>query len=150
MRDTAELAVRLSVSLSRLRSRLREESGMTTSGFTISQLGILHRVLETGPTTAAALAATEHVSQQAIAQSVATLKEAGLVRGERDATDGRKILISGTDAGRELFESLLRSRETWLAKAIDAELGRDQMAALDTAVELLERLAGADLAAATR
>jgi DNA-binding MarR family transcriptional regulator len=152
MRDTAEQAVRLSMAISRLRSRLREESGQTRSGFTVSQLAILQRIVEGGPATAASLAAAEHVSQQAIAQSVATLKEAGLVRGDRDANDGRKVLISATDAGRDLFDSLLRSRKAWLAEAIDAVVGPDQRAGLDTTIELLERLAGADLRlpAATR
>jgi DNA-binding MarR family transcriptional regulator len=143
--NTAEVAVRLSVAMSRLKSRLREEAGMTRSGFTISQLSILHRILDKGPATAASLAAAEHVSQQAIAQSVAALKEAGLVRGDRDATDGRKVLISVTDAGRELFESLLNSRKAWLVQAIDAMVGPEERPKLDIAIELLERLAGADL-----
>ena len=55
--------------------------------------------------TAAALAAAEHVSQQSISQGVATLKEAGLVQSERDATDGRKVVISLTPAGQDMFES---------------------------------------------
>jgi DNA-binding MarR family transcriptional regulator len=145
MRDTAEVAVRLSVALTRLRSRLREESGITTSGFTLSQLAIIQRILDVGPATAASLAAAEHVSQQAIAQSVAILKEAGLVEGERDATDGRKVLISVTDAGRELFESLLASRKAWLVQAIDTVIGPKERPNLDIIIELLERLAGADL-----
>jgi DNA-binding MarR family transcriptional regulator len=143
--NTAEVAVRLTVAISRLKSRLREEAGMTRSGFTISQLAILQRILDKGPTTAAALAAAEHVSQQAVAQSVAILKEAGLVRGDRDATDGRKVLISVTDAGRELFESLLSSRKAWLVEAIDAMIGPAERPNLDITIELLERLAGADL-----
>jgi DNA-binding MarR family transcriptional regulator len=142
--STAEVAVRLSVAMSRLKSRLREEAGMTRSGFTISQLAILQRILDKGPTTAAALAAAEHVSQQAVAQSVAILKEAGLVRGDRDATDGRKVLISVTAAGRELFESLLNSRKAWLVEAIDAMIGPAERPNLDITIELLERLAGAD------
>jgi DNA-binding MarR family transcriptional regulator len=143
--DTAQTAVRLSVALTRLRSRLREEAGMTSSGFTISQLAVLKRIIDGGRTTAATLAAAEHVSQQAIAQSVAALKAAGLVRGERDATDGRKMLISVTDAGREMFEALWASRKAWLVHAIDAMVGPDERRDLDTAIELLERLAGADL-----
>jgi DNA-binding MarR family transcriptional regulator len=143
--NTSEVAVRLSVAMSRLKSRLREEAGMTRSGFTISQLAILQRILDKGPATAASLAAAEHVSQQAIAQSVAILKEGGLVRGDRDAADGRKVLISVTDAGRELFESLLSSRKEWLVQAIDAMIGPAERPNLDIAIELLERLAGANL-----
>jgi DNA-binding MarR family transcriptional regulator len=143
--DTAKVAVRLSVALKRLRSRLREESGTTSTGFTISQLALLQRLIEGGPATAASLAAAEHVSQQAIAQSVATLKAAELVGTRRDPADGRKVLISPTDAGRDLFASLLASREAWLVRAIETVVASDERASLDTAIELLERLAAADL-----
>jgi DNA-binding MarR family transcriptional regulator len=143
--ETAEAAVRLSVAIKRLRARLREEAGVSRSGFTISQLAILHRVIVEGPVTAATMAAAEHVSQQAIAQSVATLKEAGLVQGARDAADARKVLISATAAGVEMYETLSTSRKEWLARAIDTVVGPGERRDLDVAIELLERLAGADL-----
>ena len=146
-RDTAQLAVRLSVAVKRLRSRLREEAGMTSSGFTVSQLAILQRILDEGPMTAASLAAAEHVSQQSISQGVAILKDAGLVQGERDATDGRKVVISLTAAGRKMFESLLVSRKAWLVQAIDAMVPPQRRSDLDTTIELLETLAGANLRA---
>ncbi|WP_345633103.1 MarR family winged helix-turn-helix transcriptional regulator [Rugosimonospora acidiphila] len=144
-RTTAEVAVRLSVALKRLRSRLREEAGITRTGFTLTQLALLSRLIEEGPATATALAATEHVSQQAIAQSVAALKAAGLVGTAPDASDRRKVMISVTDAGREQHDSLLASREAWLVRAIDKIIAPEERASLDTAIELLERLAAADL-----
>jgi DNA-binding MarR family transcriptional regulator len=137
------------VALTRIRSRLREEAGMTSSGFTLSQLAILQRVIAEGPTTAAALAAVEHVSQQSIAQSVATLKAAKLVQTERDATDGRKMLINVTAAGRKFFETLLATRKAWLVQAIDTTIGPKERQSLDTTIALLERLAGADLSPVT-
>ncbi|GAA5191292.1 hypothetical protein GCM10023322_48330 [Rugosimonospora acidiphila] len=139
------MAVRLSVALKRLRSRLREEAGITRTGFTLTQLALLSRLIEEGPATATALAATEHVSQQAIAQSVAALKAAGLVGTAPDASDRRKVMISVTDAGREQHDSLLASREAWLVRAIDKIIAPEERASLDTAIELLERLAAADL-----
>jgi DNA-binding MarR family transcriptional regulator len=62
---------------------------------------VLGRIIDTGPTTAAALAPCEQVTQQAIAQSLATLKERGLVEKQADPGDGRKSLVSATAAGRE-------------------------------------------------
>jgi DNA-binding MarR family transcriptional regulator len=144
-RETAKVAVRLSVALKRVRSRLREESGLTSTGFTLSQLALLEHLVSQGPSTAASLAAAEHVSQQTIAQSVATLKTAGLITAGPHPSDGRKVLLDITPAGRHLFESLLESRETWLVRAIDAIMSPKDRAALDVAVELLERLAAADL-----
>jgi hypothetical protein len=58
--------------MSRLKSRLREEGSVNSSGFTLLQLAILQHILDAGPTTAASLAATEHVSQQVAPASGAT------------------------------------------------------------------------------
>jgi hypothetical protein len=50
-----------------------------------------------------------------------------------------------TDSGRQLFESILASRDTWLTRAIDATVAASERAALNTTIEMLERLAAADL-----
>ena len=50
--------------------------------------------------------AGEHVTQQAIAQSLATLRERGLVEKQADPSDGRKSLVTATAAGRKLRASL--------------------------------------------
>jgi DNA-binding MarR family transcriptional regulator len=135
-------AVRLTVALQRLRARLREEAGTSATGLSISQLTILQRLLA-GPATAATLAAAEHVSQQAIAQILTTLKAAGLVRSKPDPADGRKVLLSVTASGRRLVEAMVASRDAWLVRAIDATVADDERPALAKAIELLERLAGA-------
>ena len=138
------VAIRLALALTRLRARLREESSGSIAGLSMSQLSILQRLRLHGPATAASLAADEHVSQQAIAQSVVPLKSADLVRSEPDPRDGRKTLISVTDAGLGLRESIIASRNSWLARTIDSTIGAEERAALEKAVELLERLANAD------
>ena len=69
---------------------------------------------------------------------------AGLVQATPDPTDGRKSLISVTDAGHSLFESIIASRNAWLVQAIDLTISDEELSALDTAIELLERLADAD------
>jgi len=143
--DTAKVAIRLSVAISRLRSRLRVEAGITKTALSITQLSVLQRLLDGGPTTAASLSALEHVSQQAISQSLATLKKAGLVESTTDPTDGRKNLIHVTAAGRDLLDKLTRSREAWLMKAIDAIIEKEERSSVDTMIEFLERLAEADL-----
>jgi DNA-binding MarR family transcriptional regulator len=143
--DAPRAAVQLSVALSRLRSRLREESGSRKTGLTVSQLAAMQRIIDAGATTASALAAAEHVSQQAMAQNIAALRGAGLVRSQPDPGDGRKVLLSATDQGRALFARLHETREAWLARAIDAVVGPEERADLQAAISLLERLAGADL-----
>ena len=138
-------AVRLAVAISRLRSRIRTEAGIRSTGIPISQLGVLGRIINEGPTTAAALAAGEHVTQQAIAQSLATLKERGLVEKQADPGDGRKSLVTATAAGRKLMEGIATSREEWLTQAIDAAVRPEERTLLAEAIELLERIADVKL-----
>ena len=95
------LTVRLAVAIKRLHSRLREAAlGSSGMELPIAQLAIIKRLRDGGPTTAAVLAAAEHVSHQAIAQNLAALKQAGLVRTAPDPTDGRKSLVHITAAGQ--------------------------------------------------
>ena len=84
-----ELAIRLALAVKRLRARLRETWPSPVQSLPTSQLAILKRLRDDGLTTAATLAVAEHVSQQAIAQQVATLRHAGLVRTARDRNDRR-------------------------------------------------------------
>ena len=144
-RSAASDAVRLAMAVSRLRSRIRIEAGLSSTGIPISQLAVLARIIDEGPTTAAALAAGEHVTQQAIAQSLATLKERGLVEKQADPSDGRKSLVTATAAGRKLRASLTASREEWLNRAIDAAVRPGERAVLREAIELLERIAEVEL-----
>ncbi|MBS1910468.1 MAG: winged helix DNA-binding protein [Bacteroidetes bacterium] len=139
-------AMRLAVAIKRLHARLREAATANAIGLPISQIAILKHLRDHGPATASALAVAEHVSQQAIAQNLAALKRAGLVQATRDATDGRKSLISVTKAGHRLFETAIASRNAWLARAINANIGARERPALEKAIELLERLGGSDAA----
>ena len=143
--ETAKAAIRLAVAVKRLRSRMREESGATSTGLSVAQLSIFSRLMNEGAATAASMAAAEHVSQQAIAQSLTVLKTDGLVSVEPDPADGRKSLISVTTAGRRLVESIMASRDDWLIRAIESAIGPDERAALDKTIELLERLGDVDL-----
>ena len=143
--NEASDAVRLAMAVSRLRSRIRIEAGVGSTGIPISQLSVLGRIIDEGPTTAAALAAGEHVTQQAIAQSLATLKQRGLVEKQADPSDGRKSLVTATAAGRKLRETLTASREEWLTRAVDAAVKPEERSQLREAIDLLERIADVKL-----
>ena len=112
-------------------------------GLTLSQLAALNRLRRDGPATAASLAAAEHVSQQAIAQILTSLRRAGLVEATPDPADRRKCLLEVTDAGHALIGSILASRNAWLVRAVEQTVGPDELDALDRAIDLLERLADA-------
>jgi DNA-binding MarR family transcriptional regulator len=138
------LAVRLAVVLKRLRARLREAAWASGVEVPVAQLAILKCLRDGGATTAAVLAATEHVSHQAIAQNLVALKRAGLVRLAPDPTDGRKSLVRITASGSRLFGAAVASRDAWLARAIDETLRPGERSALEDGIRLLERLAEAD------
>jgi DNA-binding MarR family transcriptional regulator len=141
--EQPDVALRLWMAISHLRARLRLEAGARPAGYSILQLAILQRLLD-GPLTAAGLAEDQHVTQQAIAQSVAALEEAALVARTRDPGDRRKVLISATEAGRELLEVSRASRKAWLFRAIEEVVSPDERADLAKAIDLLERLAAAE------
>ena len=143
--NTAETAVRLAVAVKRLQARIREEAGVTSTGLSVARVSIFSRLLHEGPVTAASLAVAEHVSQQAIAQSLAGLKAGGLVSVKPDPADGRKSLLEVTAAGRALYETILASRDDWLIRAIESAVNPDERASLDQAIKLLERLGQVDL-----
>ncbi|MCX4553264.1 MarR family winged helix-turn-helix transcriptional regulator [Streptomyces sp. NBC_01500] len=143
--ESIATAQRLNDAMKRLRARMRAESGQHATGLSATQLGVLASVVREGPITAARLAAVEHVSGQAIAQSLAVLKAAGLVHSEPDPKDGRKKLMSADPSATELIDKLLTGRATFLAHAIAQVIAPHERADVDKAVELLERLADADL-----
>jgi DNA-binding MarR family transcriptional regulator len=148
--DTAPAAQRLSVAITRLRARLREEAGVNGTGLSVSQMSVLWNILQEEPVTAAELAAAQHVSPQAIAQNLAVLKAAGLIDTERDPGDGRKTLITASEPSRQLVTSVRASKESYLARTIDALVSPAERADLDRAIALLERLAAADLSTHAR
>jgi DNA-binding MarR family transcriptional regulator len=76
-----------------------------------------------------------------MAASVQALAEQGLVEGRPHPTDGRKTLLSITDAGRALLDGERGRREDRLATAIEEALGDAELATLRAAIPLLERLA---------
>ncbi len=135
-------ALRLATAVSRLRSVLRDARWQVTD-LAITQVAIMRHLEKAGPSTASDLATAEHISPQAVAQQLKGLRERGYVRAEADAIDRRKTLISLTGDGYELLAALLETREAWLARAIEATVPANELADLDRAIDVLERLASA-------
>jgi DNA-binding MarR family transcriptional regulator len=142
---TSVLAMELALAMSRLRSRLRNEQAAVTTGRNMSQLSVLGRISDMGPVAASALAQAEHVRQQSISETVAALRKDGLVRGDPDPSDGRKTLLTLTPAGKELVESIVESRGSWLARAIEQQASEPERELLAAATAVLSRLADCQL-----
>lgn len=135
-------ALRLATAVGRLRTVLRDVRWQVTD-LSLTQVAILRQLERVGPSTASGLAAAEHVSPQAVAQQLVGLKARGYIEATPDATDGRKTSISLSRDGQRLLDALIESREAVLARAIEATVPADELADLDRAIDVLERLADA-------
>lgn len=141
--SAVEAANDLMDAMKRLRARLRSESWTEQQPWSWSQLATLVRIVDSGPITTSELAAGEHVRRQSMAETVTALRTAGLVVAEPDPSDGRKLLIVATEEGRGLRQAIPAARSEWLSGAIRAELDADELATLQRASAIMQRLADA-------
>ncbi|USQ85415.1 MarR family transcriptional regulator [Streptomyces phaeoluteigriseus] len=93
-----------------------------------------------GPQTTAELAHRRGVTHQSAAKTVKELLADGLVRTEPHPTDGRKLLVHITDAGRARLGTERNQRSGRLDTAIGEALSPDERRRLRDGVDLLARL----------
>jgi DNA-binding MarR family transcriptional regulator len=132
-----ELAARLRLVVARLARQLRQQSG---SGLSPSQHSALVTIELAGPLALGDLAAAEQVSPPTVTKVVARLEDDGLVRREVDDADRRVVRASITPEGRRRLEHSRSRRNAWLARQL-RDLEADDIAALERAVAVLERMA---------
>ncbi len=142
--SAVETAIELMTAMTRLRARLRAESGHDEMPWTWSQLTTLGRIIQEQPTTTSALAQAEHVRRQSMAETIAALRAGGLIRTVQDPGDGRKTLISATPKGQKLLAMIPAAREAWLDVTIQTLLEPGEEATLRRAAAIMNRLADAD------
>ncbi|MFB7334511.1 MarR family transcriptional regulator [Streptomyces adustus] len=136
--SAARAARDLRVVFSRLRRRIREVA--EDEELTPSQESALTLVGKHGAATASALAAAEGVRPQSMATTLAALDRHGLIRRNPDPDDGRRQLVTLTDAGRERVEGNRRVRAEWLARAFEDRFTEDERRTVLTAFALMDRL----------
>lgn len=137
--DSAARSARdLRVVLSRLRRRIREVA--TDEDLTPSQESALTLVGKHGAATASALASAEGVRPQSMAATLAALDQHGLIRRSPDPEDGRRQLVTLTEAGRERIEGNRQVRGEWLARAFEDRYTEQERRTILDALALMERL----------
>jgi DNA-binding MarR family transcriptional regulator len=76
-----------------------------------------------------------------MAETVATLREDGLVSTDQDPDDRRKMLIRTTAKGETLVRTIPAAREAWLDRAIRTNLDPTDQQTLLAAAAIMNRLA---------
>jgi DNA-binding MarR family transcriptional regulator len=137
--DVNEIAEALRESVGLLLRRLRQVPGY--GELTLPESAALTRLDRGGPTTASALARLERISPQSIGATLAGLEARGLVERRRDPADGRRIVLSVTDAGHKTMRHRRNARTEQLARALSAGFTDEELDQLVAAAPLLERLA---------
>ncbi|WP_084127404.1 MarR family winged helix-turn-helix transcriptional regulator [Demequina sp. NBRC 110054] len=137
--ETLEAARRLRLATNRIR-RLTRQAG-EPAGVTRSQEVVLLVLRREGPLSTAELAEIERVRPQSMGEIVRGLAAIGMVTKEPHPTDGRRELVNLTRVGRAVVERTSASRDAELATLIESRLDKDDRATLDSALEVLERLA---------
>lgn len=135
---THALAVDLRMLAFQLRRRLRQEASV--ADWTESQRAVLLRLERQDAATVTELALAEGVRSQSMGATVATLIEAGYVRGAPDPADGRRTLLSLSPQARKVFRQVRAAREDWLQRTISARYSPAEQRQLAGAVRLLQRL----------
>ena len=134
-----QVAGSLRRSLGLLIRRLRQVKSQ--GELTLPEISVLARLDRDGPTTVTALAKLEQISAQSMGATLAALETRGLVARASDPGDGRRVVMSATEAGLETLQTGRNARLQALARALAAAFSPAELETLREAAPLIERLA---------
>jgi DNA-binding MarR family transcriptional regulator len=130
-------ALRLSVGLLSRRARQVHHDGELSW----PERSALSRLDRDGPTTSGALAKLEQITPQSMGTTLGALEDRGLVQRRADPVDRRRVVLSLTAAGVETVQHRRSGRTELLAAALSEGFSADELALLEAAAPLIERLA---------
>ena len=139
--NVGQVAAALRVSIGLLLRRLRQVR--VEGELTLPESSALVRLDRGGPTTPSELAKLEQISPQSMGATLAALQARGLVERRPDPQDGRRAVLSATEAGRAVLLDKRNARAGQLAQALEAGFTPAELRQLMAAAPLLERLAQA-------
>ena len=137
--DVSDVAVALRDSIGLLLRRMRQQR--PDGALTLPEGAAMTRLNRAGPTTSSALAKLEQISPQSMGATLAGLEARGLVARHPDPEDGRRVVLSVTEAGQQVLLDKRNARTDQLAQALSAGFTADEIRQLAVAAPLLERLA---------
>ncbi|KPI20413.1 transcriptional regulator, MarR family [Actinobacteria bacterium OK074] len=137
--DPAAVASALLASISVLVRRVRQ---VPTGGLAMPERTALSRLDRSGPTTSSALAREVQITAQAMGATLNALRARGLVERRPDPDDGRRVVLTVTDAGRQALKDKRNARTELLTRALTGgTFTPAELEQLAVAAPLLERLA---------
>jgi DNA-binding MarR family transcriptional regulator len=137
--EVNEVAAALLVSMGLLRRRLRQVP--IEGELTLPETSALARLDRGGSTTASMLARVEQISPQSMGVTLGALEARGLVGRRPDPEDGRRVVLSVTEAGREVLRNKRSARIEQLSQALSEDFTPAELERLMAAAPLIERLA---------
>ena len=137
--DDYEVAAALQVAIGLLVRRLRQVQ--LPGELTLAETWALKRLDLGGPATGSELAKQDRISPQSMGATLGVLEQRGLIERRRDPADGRRVVLSVTEAGHKTMRNRRNARTEHLARALSTGFSRAELDLLTAAAPLLERLA---------
>jgi len=141
-RTDAGLASELRMSVMRLRRRLANERD-PANDLSIPVMAVLGALFRYGELTVGELAALERVQPPTMTRKVTYLEDGGYVTRRPHETDGRVVVVTLTDLGRERVLADRRRRDEWLSRQL-RDLTPAEREVLRAAAPILQRLSEKD------
>ena len=138
--DILAVAERLRPVLLRLARELRREAQAET-GVSPGQIALLATIKYEPGISLGELAARERMSAPAMTRYIDRLEKAGLVTRTPSSDDRRRVGLTLTEDGQRVLRRIRSRRTAWLAQRL-GHLSADERAAVDAAIEPLDKLLG--------
>ena len=137
--EAEQVAAALYLSVGLFKRRLRQVPA--EGELSLPESSALRRLERGGPATVTALAKAEQISVQSMGATLHTLEARRLIERHPDPADGRRSVMSVTEAGLVALSDKRNARIAQLAHALAAEFTPAELGQLMAAIPLIERLA---------
>ena len=137
--EVEEVAAALYLSVGLFKRRIRQTP--VEGELSLPESSALRRLERGGPATVTALAKAEQISVQSMGATLHTLEARRLIDRHPDPADGRRSVMSVTEAGLAALNDKRNARIAQLARVLAAEFTSAERGQLMAALPLIERLA---------
>jgi len=137
--EAEQVAAALYLSVGLFKRRLRQTPA--EGELSLPESSALRRLERGGPATVTALAKGEQISVQSMGATLQTLEARRLIDRHPDPADGRRSVMSVTEAGLVALTDKRNARIAQLARVLAAEFTPSERGQLMAALPLIERLA---------